>query len=163
MATVSTFGVNAAVVRRYSGAYVVGANTPVTTDMLAELISDAAAVECAYLDSIGGSGYAATLAADSSTQVYRLVQQLIARVVAVDLATSWEGAGRHPEIIGARRSELEAMRKEYRERIASLGDGRPTGDNAPGLVRSHVTMRSSITEALRTAPLSARLAWKREV
>jgi len=161
VAAIETFGVDSTVIARYAPAYVTGAGTPVTSTQLTALITDTAAVECAYLHSIGITP--ATLAAQTDTQGYRLIQRLIALGVCVDLIGSWEGAFRNPELARLRREQYDAQRAEIRERIASLGDARPLGDGAPGAVSSHVTMRSRITTALENAPLRQRLAYRGEV
>ena len=79
------------------------------------------------------------------------------------MVASWEGAFRSPELAKMRREQYDAQRAEIRERIASLGDARPTGVNAPGAVQSHRTLATQIETALVDAPLRQRLAYRGEV
>lgn len=161
MPAIETFGVTAALVATYLPGYVVTATSPVTTAQQTTITGHIAAEECGYLHSIGLDPE--TLAADTTTQVYSMMQRLIALGVAHDVAVSWEGAFRVPEGAMERRRQYDARREEIRERIASLGDGRPAGDSAAGSVSSHVSMRERIDAGTRTLGLAARLAMRREV
>lgn len=161
MDEIVTFGVDATVIARYAPGYTTGASTPVTATQLTALITDVAAVECGYLQSIGVDPSALVL--ETATNGYRMVQRLIALGVAADMVASWEGAFRSPELARIRREQYDATRAEIRARIASLGSARPLGPTAPGAVQSHVTLRTEISAALEDAPLRQRLAYRGEV
>lgn len=161
MATIETFGVDAAMVATYLPGYVVTASSPVTTTQITTIIGHVAAVECAYLTSVGI--VPAELVALTSSQGYALMQRLIALGAAHDVATSWEGSFRVPEGAQERRRQYETTRDEYRARLASLGDARPTGDGAPGITSTHVSMATRIAAANKSLPLASRLAMRREV
>ena len=152
---VSAFGVDASVVAQYIGGTTFTASTVPTATTVAAMISRVSAKWSGLIEKRGVD--VAAVAADSSSQLYLMSQEWIARSVALDCIVTRERA--FPPIAEHYKSACDAIRAEVIERTAALLDGQSSAAGAPGLIDSHVSRKTQIATALESMPLAQRLAW----
>ena len=132
---VPDFGVTASLVAAESGmgAATFGASSIPTSSQVDVWIEEESGEWAAFIQSLGLDP--ASVAADTSTQVYLISRRCITLAVAVRAARIREVDGNSAFVSDMRRERDEKMQR-LMNRPASFGDGQPRADGDPNLVRS---------------------------
>ena len=151
----SSFGVDASVVAQYIGGVTFNATTVPTASTVASMIQRVSAQWSGLIEKRGVD--VAAVSADTSSQLYLMSQEWIARSVALDCIVTRERA--FPPIAEHYRDACRVIRDEVIARTSALLDGQSSEAGAPGLIDSHVSRRAQVVRALESMPLSQRMAW----
>lgn len=155
MGVVADFGVTAAIVAQYIGGTAFSTVSVPTAATVDAMILRVSGQWSGLLERRGAD--VASADADTSSQLYLMSQEWIAKRVAMDVLFSRERAV--TPLAERWEAQTDAIKREVLEMTAALLDGQSTAAGAPGLIDSHVTRAEQIRAGLAGMALGQRLAW----